>query len=73
MTEVFEYVAKRVLQKWDYDEAVEARKLHFREASGSSAGASGTAADTIRLGLGLNASGSRSGFFSDGKKMTCCS
>jgi len=42
--DVFEYVAKRVVERWEYEEQQEARKLHFREAS--------TAAETIRL-IGL--------------------
>ncbi|KAJ7597198.1 ras-domain-containing protein [Mycena floridula] len=38
--EVFEYIGQRVVQRCKYDEQIEARKLHMREASG---------ADTIRL------------------------
>lgn len=38
--DVFEYIAKRVINRWDYIEQMEARKLHMREAS---------AAETIRL------------------------
>ncbi|KAJ8514672.1 hypothetical protein ONZ45_g7810 [Pleurotus djamor] len=37
--DVFEYVAERVARKWEYEEALEARRLHMREAS---------AAETIR-------------------------
>lgn len=40
--DVFEYIAKRVVRRWEYEERLEARRMHFREAS---------AADTIRLGL----------------------
>lgn len=43
VSDVFEYIARRVITRWEYQERVEARKMHIREAS---------AADTIRLGLG---------------------
>ncbi|CAL1697199.1 unnamed protein product [Somion occarium] len=42
VAEVFEYIAKRVVVRWDYEEAVEARTLHFQDASVD---------ETIRLGL----------------------
>ncbi len=42
VADVFEYIARRVVLRWEYDERIEARRLHIREAS---------AADTIRLGL----------------------
>ncbi|TCD62524.1 hypothetical protein EIP91_006774 [Steccherinum ochraceum] len=41
VAEVFEYVARRVVVRWEYEEAVEARTLHIREAS---------VEDTVRLG-----------------------
>lgn len=43
VNDVFEYIAQRVVRKWEYDEWVEARRMHFREASSASA------AQTIRL------------------------
>lgn len=33
VADVFEYIARRVVQKWEYDEWVEARTMHFRDAS----------------------------------------
>ncbi|KAK0458240.1 ras-domain-containing protein [Desarmillaria tabescens] len=42
VADVFEYIARRVVLRWEHDERIEARRLHIREAS---------AADTIRLGL----------------------
>lgn len=30
---VFEYVARRVVMKWEYEEALEARRMHVREAT----------------------------------------
>ncbi|KAF9468775.1 P-loop containing nucleoside triphosphate hydrolase protein [Collybia nuda] len=38
---VFEYIAARVVRRWEYEEHLEARQMHIREAS---------AADTIMLG-----------------------
>lgn len=34
VADVFEYIAQRVVRKWEYEEWVEARTMHFREASG---------------------------------------
>ncbi|RDB31112.1 Ras-related protein Rab-7a [Hypsizygus marmoreus] len=42
VSDVFEYVVQRVIRRWEYDELVESRRMHIREAS---------AAETIRLGL----------------------
>ena len=39
VSDVFEYVAERVVRRWEYEEAMEARTLHVAEAS----------TDTIRL------------------------
>jgi len=36
VSDVFEYIAQRVVKKWEYEEWVEARMMHFREASGGS-------------------------------------
>ena len=33
VADVFEYIAKRVVSRWEYDELVEARTLHMAEAS----------------------------------------
>ncbi|KJA18034.1 hypothetical protein HYPSUDRAFT_70184 [Hypholoma sublateritium FD-334 SS-4] len=41
VTDVFEYIARRVVQKWAYDEWLDARTTHDRETSG--------AASTVRL------------------------
>ncbi|PPQ82093.1 hypothetical protein CVT25_014339 [Psilocybe cyanescens] len=42
VSDVFEYIAQRVVRRWEYEEWVEARTMHFREAS--------AVTDTIRLG-----------------------
>ena len=33
VTDVFEYVARRVVRRWEYEELMEAQRLHFRDAS----------------------------------------
>ncbi|KAH9475717.1 hypothetical protein JR316_0011276 [Psilocybe cubensis] len=42
VADVFEYIAQRVVRRWEYEEWVEARTMHFREAS--------SANETVRLG-----------------------
>ncbi|KAG1724826.1 ras-domain-containing protein [Suillus paluster] len=42
VSEAFEYIALRVVKKWEYEEAVEARTFHIRDSSDG---------DTVRLGL----------------------
>ncbi len=44
--DVFEYIAHRVVSKWDYDEWLEARRMHFREATLGS----GSERSTLRAG-----------------------
>jgi Ras-related protein Rab-7A len=43
VSEVFEYIARRVVRRWEYEERLEARQMHIREASG---------AESVRLGFG---------------------
>jgi hypothetical protein len=45
---VFEYIAGRVIRRWEYEERLEARQLHIREAS---------AVEPIRLGFGQSTRG----------------
>lgn len=60
----FEYIAERVIRKWAYDEQMEARLLHYREASGD---------ETIRLGL-RNTSGKQNGMLLGSRRVAnCCS
>ncbi|KAG1817298.1 P-loop containing nucleoside triphosphate hydrolase protein [Suillus subaureus] len=42
VSDAFEYIALRVVRKWEYEEAVEARTFHVRDESDG---------DTVRLGL----------------------
>jgi Ras-related protein Rab-7A len=44
VSDAFEYIALRVVKKWEYEEAVEAMTFHVRDESDG---------DTVRLGLGL--------------------
>ncbi|KAF8237653.1 ras-domain-containing protein [Tricholoma matsutake] len=41
VSDVFEYIARRVVRRWEYEERLEARQMHIREAS---------AAEPVRLG-----------------------
>ncbi|EGN97183.1 hypothetical protein SERLA73DRAFT_139299, partial [Serpula lacrymans var. lacrymans S7.3] len=41
---VFEYIARRVVLRWEYEETIEARTLLFRSPND-------TDAETVRLGL----------------------
>lgn len=58
VSDVFEYIARRVVERWDYQERVEARRMHMQETS---------TAETIRLGLD-NGHGQRY----HGKWENCC-
>lgn len=60
VSDVFEYVARRVVMRWEYDEAVEARTLHMQEASGDG---------TIRLNGPSSSIHSVSSFW---RKSSCC-
>ncbi|KAH7890660.1 hypothetical protein F5I97DRAFT_1800189, partial [Phlebopus sp. FC_14] len=42
--DVFEYIARRVVMRWEYEEAMDARTLHVQHSSS-------TGTETIRLGL----------------------
>ena len=50
LAEVFEYIAWRVVTRWEYEAGMDARTMHVRETS---------AADTIRLGLAALGSAQR--------------
>ncbi|KAK7688331.1 hypothetical protein QCA50_008703 [Cerrena zonata] len=59
VADIFEYIAKRVVMRWEYDEAVDARTLHFQEASVD---------DTIRLGSPFS---DRASLWNMGKSRCC--
>ncbi|KAF8123853.1 P-loop containing nucleoside triphosphate hydrolase protein [Boletus edulis] len=54
--EVFEYIAQRIVTRWEYEEAIDARTLHVQDPS-----------ETIRLGLTRDESPSNRRF-----QGTCC-
>ena len=60
VSDVFEYIAGRVVRRWEYEERLEARQLHFREA---------TVVEPIRLGFGHRIRGRERNLWSGG---TCC-
>lgn len=62
--EIFEQVAQRVVGQWAYEEAVEAKRLHMREASTS-------AGDTVKAGLVHLHLGTRWSA-QNGKGSSCC-
>jgi Ras-related protein Rab-7A len=51
VNEVFEYIAHRVVRKWEYDEWVDARRMHFREATVSEGATlmDGRRSESVRL------------------------
>jgi Ras-related protein Rab-7A len=49
VSDVFEYIAQRVVRRWEYEERLEARQMHMKEAS---------TADTVTLGFGERIRGS---------------
>ena len=61
MSDVFEYIARRVVRQWEYEERLEARQMLFwREASdalGAAGGAKATTGVTLRLGFGERTGG----------------
>lgn len=59
VAEVFEYIAKRVVMRWECDEAVDARTLHFQDASVD---------ETIRLGSPFS---DRASLWNMGKSRCC--
>ncbi|KAG9219756.1 hypothetical protein CCMSSC00406_0008133 [Pleurotus cornucopiae] len=61
--EIFEQVAQRVVGQWEYDEAIEAKRLHMQEASTG-------ASETIKAGLNLHLGGRWGG--QKGKGSSCC-
>lgn len=60
VSSVFEYIAKRVVMRWEYEEDMEARTMHVRDAS----------SETIRL---HERRGRALGRFTGKMPVTCCS
>ena len=58
VNEVFEYIARRVVRKWDYDDWLDARRMHFRDTTLSEGALMGSGrSESVRL----DRIGSRSG------------
>lgn len=63
VVDVFEYIAKRVVTRWEYQESVEARTMHMQEST----------SDTIRLGIANPQNGSAVSHPKSSKIRSCCS
>jgi len=60
---VFEYIAKRVVTKWEYQENLEARTMHMQEST----------SDTVRLGIAGPQNGDAGPRSKPAKIRSCCS
>ena len=60
---VFEYIAKRAVMRWEYQENLEARTMHMQEST----------SDTIRLGIVNSQEGHTASHPRPSKIRTCCS
>jgi len=63
VVDVFEYIAKRVITKLEYQENLEARTMHMQEST----------SDTIRLGIAHSQSGHPGPLSKPSKLRSCCS
>ena len=63
VSDVFEYIAKRVVSKWEYQENVEARTMHMQESTSA----------TIRLGVANSQDGHPGSHPKPSKIRSCCS
>lgn len=61
--DVFEYIAKRVVTRWEYQENLEARTMHMQEST----------SDTIRLGIANSQNGNTGPHLKSSKTRSCCS
>ena len=63
VVDVFEYIAKRVVRRLEYQENLEARAMHMQEST----------SDTIRLGITNSHSGHTGSYHKPSKIRSCCS
>lgn len=63
VTGVFEYIAKRVVTRWEHQEDLEARTMHMREST----------SDTVRLGISNSQNGHTGSYLKPAKIRSCCS
>ena len=60
---VFEYIAKRVVARWEYQENLEARTMHMQEST----------SDTVRLGISNSRNGRTGSHLKPTRIVSCCS
>ena len=63
VVDVFEYIARRVVIRWEYQENLEARTMHMQEST----------SDTIRLGIANSQNGHAGPHLKPSKIRSCCS
>jgi len=63
VVDVFEYIAKRSVTRWEYQENLEARAMHMQEST----------SDTIRLGIANSQNGSTGPHLKSSRIRSCCS
>lgn len=57
MREIFEQIALRVVGQWEYDDAIEAKRLHMQEASTGASEPSRRGSICIWAGVGVDRRG----------------
>lgn len=63
VSDVFEYIARRVVSRWEYQEIVEARTMHMQEST----------TGTVRLGIANSQNGHPPSHPKPSRIMSCCS
>lgn len=63
VVDVFEYIARRVVTRWEHQENLEARTMHMQEST----------SDTIRIGIANSQSGHPGSHSKPSKIRSCCS
>ena len=63
VSDVFEYVAKRVVTRWEYQETVESRTMHMQESTSG----------TVQLGIANSQNGRPGSYAKSPRIRSCCS
>ena len=63
VADVFEYIAKRAVTRWEYQEDLEARTMHMQEPT----------SDTIRIGIANSQNGNAGPHLKPSRIRSCCS
>ena len=63
VSDVFEYIAKRVVLRWEYQENIEARTMHMQESTSG----------TVRLGIANSQNGQSGSHLKPSRIRSCCS